>query len=196
MHPQMAVLNQAYRPSNITFHLNTTSYSIRDDWATDANSTTMKKALRRGTYADLNLYFQTNLSSYPYTYSAGSTLLGYCTLPTNITYAYNGQTYEFPAIDYATDGCNILAGSMPHAPNTVIGYDQGKTAVHEIGHWFGLLHTFQDNTCGAGDGGDYCDDTPQQSVSTSGCPTGKDSCPLSPGLDPINNYMDYSTDEW
>lgn len=63
-------------------------------------------------------------------------------------------------------------------------------------HWFGLLHTFQDNTCTPGDAGDYCDDTPQQSTATSGCPTGKDSCPSSPGEDPIHNYMDYSTDAW
>lgn len=192
----MAALNTSYRPANITFHLNSTSYTIRDDWATDANSTTMKKALRKGTYGDLNLYFQTNLSSYPYTYSSGSTLLGYCTLPTNITYQYEGETYEFPAEDYATDGCNILAGSMPSAPNALPGYDEGKTAVHEVGHWFGLLHTFQDNTCSSSDAGDYCDDTPQESVQTTGCPTGKDSCPNSPGLDPIHNYMDYSTDEW
>ena len=47
-----------------------------------------------------------------------------------------------------------------------------------------------------GDPGDYVDDTPQESVSTSGCPRGKDSCPGIKGLDPINNFMDYSTDEW
>ena len=157
----------------------------------------MKKSLRRGTYADLNLYFQTNLSSAPYTYSSSSTLLGYCTLPTTITYtASNGAHYEYPSTDYATDGCNILAGSMPGSPVSVQGYDQGKTAVHEVGHWFGLLHTFQGNTCAAGDPGDYVDDTPQESVSTSGCPRGKDSCPNSKGVDPISNYMDYSTDAW
>lgn len=54
----------------------------------------------------------------------------------------------------------------------------------------------QDNTCATGDPGDYCDDTPQESQSTTGCPTGKDSCPGSPGLDPVSNYMDYSTDAW
>ena len=46
-------------------------------------------------------------------------------------------------VDYATDGCNVLAGSMPKAPFPVYGYNLGKTAVHEVGHWFGLLHTFQ-----------------------------------------------------
>ena len=56
---------------------------------------------------------------------------------------YNGVKYEYPKDDYATDGCNVLAGSMPGSPNAVLGYDRGKTAVHEVGHWFGLLHTFQ-----------------------------------------------------
>lgn len=97
-------------------------------------------------------------------------------------------------MDYAMDGCNVLAGSMPLGP--VAGYNEGKTAVHEVGHWFGLLHTFQNFTCKPGDLGDYIDDTPQESVSTDGCPTGKDSCPDSPGLDPIHNYMDYSEDTW
>ena len=194
---QVAVLNQAYMPANIAFHLAGTSYTVRDDWATDANSTMMKQSLRQGTYSELNMYFQTNLSSAPYTYNPDLVLLGYCTLPTNMSYknAQGGQT-EFPAVDYATDGCNVLAASMPQSPVPAYGYDEGKTAVHEVGHWFGLLHTFQDNTCSTSDPGDYIADTPQESVSTSGCPSRKDSCPGDPGLDPINNYMDYSSDEW
>lgn len=97
----------------------------------------MKRALRRGSYRDLNIYFQTNLSSYPYTWSAGSLLLGYCTLPTKITYDDGtGNEVEYPKEDYATDGCNVLAGSMrgtpqPGAPR---GYGEGKTAVHEVGY--------------------------------------------------------------
>ena len=80
------------------------------------------------------------------------------------------------------------------------GYQEGKTAVHEVGHWFGLLHTFQDNTCASGDPGDYVDDTPQESISTDGCPPldgiVKDSCPGNGGQDPVHNYMDYSNDAW
>lgn len=83
---------------------------------------------------------------------------------------------------------------MPGSPAPISGYNEGKTAVHEIGHWFGMLHIFQGNTCAPTDGGDYIDDTPQEGVSTIGCPKGKDSCSRTPGLDPINNYMDYSTD--
>ena len=83
------------------------------------------------------------------------------------------------------------------------GYNLGKTAVHEVGHWFGLLHTFQDTTCAVGDPGDWIADTPQEAVSTEGCPVGgmgggwvKNSCPEREGVDPVHNYMDYSTDQW
>ena len=95
---------------------------------------------------------------------------------------------------FAQDGCNILAGSVPGG--NVYGYTQGKTAVHEVGHWFGLLHTFQDQSCDPASAGDMIADTPQQSTPTNGCPKGKDSCPASPGLDAVNNYMDYSIDAW
>ncbi|CAL8579385.1 hypothetical protein XPA_005135 [Xanthoria parietina] len=73
-------------------------------------------------------------------------------------------------------------------------YDQGKTAVHEVGHWFGLLHTFQDNSCEKNAAGDFIDDTAQEGSATDGCPVGKDSCPGREGVDPIGNFMDYSSD--
>lgn len=136
------------------------------------------------------MYFQTNLSSAGM--ANGTTLLGACTLPKNVTYGF--PPAAFPPADYAADGCNILAGAMPNG--SMIGYNQGKTAVHEVGHWLGLLHTFQDKTCSLSSSGDYIDDTPQESAATSGCPTVKDSCPNSLGVDPINNFMDYSADAW
>lgn len=78
------------------------------------------------------------------------------------------------------------------------GFNKGKTAVHETGHWLGLLHTFEGYSC---DGpGDYIDDTPVESTATDGCPTDpkKQSCPAQQKAgesDPIHNYMDYSIDD-
>ena len=205
---QSSVLNTAYRPSNITFRTQPYTYTIKDDWATDYDDKSMKTALRRGGYDALNIYFQTNLSTPSPPGTEASTLLGYCTLPQSVTFVppncppanktANGQCLKQPLgpSSYINDGCNVLASTMPSGG--LQDYQEGKTAVHEVGHWFGLLHTFQDESCDPTDPGDYVDDTPQESVSTDGCPSlegyVKNSCPGSVGDDPIHNFMDYSSD--
>jgi len=79
---------------------------------------------------------------------------------------------------------NLPGGS--HPMNT------GDIAVHEVGHYLGLYHTFQ-NGCSAP--GDEVEDTPYEAVPPGCCPCneGQDTCP-SEGLDPIHNYMDYTSD--
>lgn len=199
--PQLSALNKAYSPAKISFRLLAPTYTINDSWATDPESQAMKSTLRRGGYSALNLYFQTNLTN-PSAPPGNSPkiLLGSCTLPTTVTYVPNFCSsppcapVSFPASVYTFDGCSIRASTLPGG--SFRGYNKGGTAVHEIGHWFGLLHTFQGESCSLGNSGDYIDDTPLEAVSTSGCPVGKDSCPLEPGIDPIHNYMDYSSDEW
>ena len=74
-------------------------------------------------------------------------------------------------------------------------YNQGRTLTHEIGHYLGLYHTFQSG-CGNsncyGSGDFICDTNPQESPSGPGeCTLGTSSCG---SVDPIHNYMDYSTD--
>ncbi|KAJ4362635.1 hypothetical protein N0V95_001440 [Ascochyta clinopodiicola] len=180
---QLDALNAAYSPYNINFDLLNVTWNTNDAWAIGKkdDDTDMKKQLRQGTYNTLNLYFQTDL--------AGG-VLGRCTLPSAI-----GNGKGDPTV-YAGDGCNINANTMPDG--LMDGFNKGKTAVHETGHWMGLLHTFEGYSC---DGpGDYIDDTPVESTATDGCPTDpkKQSCPTQqkPGeSDPIHNYMDYSIDD-
>jgi len=174
----MEIMNESYKPSGISFTLQSTDYTTNAAWsvsATDADEIEMKTALRKGTYEDLNLYFLSDL---------GGGLLGFCYFPTSL------KTSADPALTLTLDGCINLAGSLPGAE--VPNYNLGGTAVHETGHWFGLFHVFQGSAC---DGpGDYVSDTPKQRVATSGCPTTQDSCPGQKGLDSIHNYMDYSYD--
>ncbi len=75
-------------------------------------------------------------------------------------------------------------------------YNLGRTATHEVGHWLGLLHTFQDGCGTAGAPGCYstgdrvCDTDPDAGQ-TFGCPGGT-SCVSYPI--PVENYMEYTDD--
>ena len=179
---QAAALNRAYQPAGFTFDLRGTTFSTDAAWAVGEREAAdaAKRALRRGGYGALNIYFHTD-------FTGGN--LGTCTLPAELP---PGAT----AANFFTDGCNVNAGTMPGGSDGLMGFDLGGTGVHETGHWLGLLHTFEGYSC-EGEG-DFIDDTPAQSVSTNGCPGPKpaqDSCPTKPGVDPIHNYMDYSIDK-
>ena len=73
-------------------------------------------------------------------------------------------------------------------------YHQGRTATHEVGHYLGLLHTFQSG-CGSASAcyttGDLICDTEPENGPRFGCQTGATSCGT---RDPVENYMDYSDD--
>ena len=133
-------------------------------WHKDRQSTVYRAKTRRGGVGALNVWL------------VGFRDLGVATFP----WEYAGG----PRVD----GVRVHYDSLPGRglPN----YDLGKTLVHEAGHWLGLYHTFQ---AGCSDLNDEVADTAAQSGPTHGCPVGSDTCAL-PGLDPVNNYMDYSYD--
>ncbi|HEX7903579.1 MAG TPA: M43 family zinc metalloprotease [Chitinophagaceae bacterium] len=71
------------------------------------------------------------------------------------------------------------------------GYNMGKTAVHEVGHWLNLKHLWGDDYCGD----DSVNDTPRQAGYNSGCPSGKlITCNNGPNGDMYMNYMDFTDD--
>jgi len=97
-----------------------------------------------------------------------------------------------------TDGVVIAAncfGSSVLYPGGFYmeGRDRGRTATHEIGHFFGLRHIWGDEQECIGN--DFCADTPVAADANQGCPgAGWDSCPDNDGEDMIQNYMDYTDD--
>ncbi|KAI6779893.1 Extracellular metalloprotease-like protein [Emericellopsis cladophorae] len=167
---QFNVLRNDFAPSGVNLRLAGTTKTVNPTWSRDRGEMEMKRALRKGDYGTLNIYLQDDLGGN----------LGYCYFPTN---APSGSTA------FVRDGCSVLASSVPGGSAT--GFNLGKTATHEAGHWFGLYHTFQGGCTSTNDG---VADTPAQSSPSSGCPIGRDSCPNLPGIDPIHNYMDYSQD--
>ena len=174
---QLDVLNMDFGTHGITFKLVETFYHYDDDWATGNSAWEMKNTVRQGTYADLNVYYLSDL------YETTSEQVGYCPFP-DPTSADGSTIIE--------DGCVVDAGTLPGG--SLVPLNKGAASTHEIGHWFGLYHVFQGESC-SGDG-DLVSDTPQQAVATHGCPTSQDSCPDVEGLDNIYNFMDYSLDQW
>ncbi len=100
---------------------------------------------------------------------------------------------QFPGGAAATDGIvlqNAVVGGFA-APGTLDGYQYGRTATHEVGHWLGLLHIWGDVACG----NDLVDDTPVHFDANYGCPTHPhlSTCPGT-SAEMFMNYMDYATD--
>ena len=170
---QIQVMNYDFQEHNIAFILDTIDRTANDTWFegwdpdNGGMDTQGMQTLNYDPYHYLNIY-SAELAG-----GAGFVTCGYTWWPTNYG---EGHYRQGISIDYRC----IAGGSY--------GDD---TATHEIGHYFGLYHTFQTN-CSAPD--DAVADTPRNhSDYLHGCNSSQDSCPDDPGNDPVSNYMNYSS---
>ena len=188
---QMDVLNDSFRgrtggaDTDFRFVLESVDRTTQPQWFNliSANGDTrrlfrgsgkeikMKQALHEGGDETLNVY----------TAKLGQFLLGWAYLP----WSFVGDD----PLPRFFDGVVLDYRSLPGGE---LGpYDEGDTGTHEVGHWLGLYHTFQ-NGCEAP--GDFVADTPFEASPAFQCPEGRDTCAELAGDDPIENFMDYTYD--
>lgn len=105
-----------------------------------------------------------------------------------------GGYSSFPGGPADEDGIVVrhnLFGNMGTASSGL-----GRTTSHEVGHWFGLYHTFN-NGCGVDvcTDGDYVCDTPPQAAPSYNCITQNTCSNDNPDLNDLKeNYMNYTPD--
>lgn len=180
MSDQVAVMREVFNPLGIDFTLQGSFYNMNERWANGLDAPVMKQTLRKGDYRALNIYFMKKIPLRPG--EDGSEFdIGGCSLPQ--------PNVQRGSIELYMDGCTVLSATLPG--NSFEHANHGMTTIHEVGHWFGLLHTWYN---GCSEGTWYKMDTPAQLSGTIGCPIGRNSCPDMPGVDPIHNYMDASYD--
>ncbi len=162
---QIRVLNSAFASENVSFFTSSVDYTDNSRWFNlDRSERTVKKALYKDPATTLNIY------------TGDTQYLGWSYFPWSLS---SKNAY--------LDGVVLLWASLPGGP--LAPYNEGDTATHEVGHYFGLYHTFQ----GGCNDGDQIGDTPAERDAAFGCPVGRDTC-TSPGQDPIYNFMDYTDD--
>jgi hypothetical protein len=170
---QIKVMNAAFEPHKIKFE-----YNKSDTNPNNVNNPTwfgmnIDSAEERDAKTALHVDAKENLNFYTAGLREG--LLGWARFP----WWLEG--------DEVLDGVVILHSTLPGG--SAAPYNLGQTATHEIGHWLGLYHTFQDGCTGDGD---EVDDTIAHSEPDFGC-SGNSAC-NGGEQSPLENYMNYTDD--
>ena len=174
---QIRVLNKSFAAAGIQFLYKPETVKTYDErtWYTMDHGS----AEEREAKTFLHVTPERNLNFYTAGLAGG--LLGWATFP-----------YEMEG-DRIRDGVVILDASLPGGKAKP--YDLGITAVHEVGHWLGLYHTFQGGCDAVGDqvGDTVPHEEPNYGQPADGAPHG--ACKVGQ-FAPIHNFMNYCDDKW
>lgn len=162
----MKLLNEGFRPAKISFTLKSVNWNVKPYLALGKDNRRQNYLFHKGDNRHLNIYYAQR------------------------TYRRNAAFARTP--DYVNNYTAILEDGVT-LPLWVPYFDTQFTIVHEVGHWFGLLHTWGKKSGeGCTGDGDFVDDTPAHIGPSGNCrDTKRDTCPNIPGRDPIYNYMNY-----
>lgn len=102
---------------------------------------------------------------------------------------------QFPNGSATTDAIAFSYQYFGDGNGTLSPYNKGRTATHEVGHWFNLRHIWGDDG-GSCSGSDFVADTPNQGGENYGCFTFPltDNCTATGNGVMFMNYMDYTDD--
>ncbi len=191
---QMDVLNDRFASMGVSFILQGYDKTNNPNWYNNCGSNKMvaefpacieiKRALRQGGLTDLNVYWV----------NIPTDQLGFSWLP------WQKISPDVPTYDPQLDG--VMVKSTTIVGGTEPNYNLGIILVHEVGHWLGLLHTFNgwDDTTGTGGcnlNGDFVGDTPAEdrpaifTPNGAPCSKGRNTCtgPDFPGDDVSTLYF-------
>lgn len=171
-------------PMGVSFNLKRIKITRNDRWYHAAPMSRadrqMRRHLHRGTAQTLNIYIKT------FPTNGIGVLLGHSRFP----WQYRGHR--------KLDGVEVNVDGMPGGQAR--GFNLGDTVIHETGHWFGLLHTFQGGCDAYNDG---VVDTPAEIGTAGACGDPANICdptqilPAPTGLgyhDPAFNFLEYTPD--
>ncbi len=182
---QIRVLNDSYSGHGFQFHLDDVHYVCVDvpelmhpEWYTLSSRSDAeiqaKKSLRRDSSPRLHVYIAKPTRPF-----SDRPELGWSSGP------LSGPLVR------STDGVVIHQMTLPGGEDRKY---TGMTLVHEVGHWLGLLHTFQNDGNAPGD---LISDTPPHKltkISISGCDPNMDTWILDDLKDPVHNFMNWVPD--
>jgi hypothetical protein len=188
---QLVILNDAFIELNIEFRIGEILNYTNDKWYLALSSNKEEDIVYNG-------YFEDMVNNLPLNGNQMNVIINGCDLLGQASLPFEEDTYR-TKYDHVIINRYSLNGKKVPGSKTVM---EGDTLIHEMGHYFGLYHTFHstiDSGCAIEpfDGcseGDLVNDTPPQRFCHQYDCDNKDSCTYDSVKDDIKNYMGYNPD--